>query len=105
MHPAIGDQVVGDTFCSIDRDGESDARGGSRRSIDRGIDANDFAVRVDQRAAGIAAVDGGIGLNGFIDEGSLAGLDCAAQRADHPSGQGALKSEGIADGQDFLSYL
>src|SRR6202030_305477 len=105
VHPAVGDQVIGDSFGGADRDGESDARGGSRRSINRGVYADHFTVRVDERASGIAAIDSRVGLNGFIDESRLTGLHRAAQRADHAGGQGTLKSERIADGQYFLPHL
>jgi len=38
------------------------------RRINGGVDANYFTVGVDERAAGVAAIDGRIGLNGFVDE-------------------------------------
>ena len=42
---------------------KADADRAARRRDDRGIDADDFAVEVEQRAAGIAAIDGGVGLD------------------------------------------
>jgi len=82
MHAAIGDEVVGDAFCRINGDGEADPGSRSAGRIDGGVDADDFTVRIDERAAGVAAIDGRIGLNGFVDEGGLAGLHGAAQGAD-----------------------
>ncbi len=81
------DQIIGDGFGGIDGNREADARRCAARRKDRGIDAYDLAVSVDQRTAGIAAIDGGVGLNGFIDECGFAGLHGATKRADHTGGQ------------------
>ena len=35
----------------------------SRVGVDRGVDADDFAAHVEQRAARVAGVDRGVGLN------------------------------------------
>src|SRR5271165_351294 len=105
VHAAIGHQVVGDVFRGVDGNGEADARGGAAGRVNRGVDADDFAMRIDERAAGISAVDGRVGLDGFVDESGLAGLHRAADGAHHPGGQRGLKAEGIADGQNFLSDL
>src|SRR5882724_4861197 len=78
MHAAVGHQVVRDGFGGVDGDGEADTRCGAARCIDRGVDPDDFAVRIDQWAAGIAAINGRVGLDGFIDERGLAGLHGAA---------------------------
>jgi len=55
--------------------------GGAAGGVNRGVDANAITVRIDERAAGIAAVDGGVGLNGFINESGLAGLPPVRPRA------------------------
>src|SRR6266478_1054177 len=54
-------------------------------------------VRIDERPAGIAAIDGGVGLNGFVDKSRLTGLHGAAKRADDAGGEGGLKAERISD--------
>src|SRR5260370_42285492 len=81
----------------------------SRRSSggrgDRGVNANDFAAGIDEWAAGIAAVDGRVGLNRLVNESGLTGLRGAANGADHAGGQSALKSERIADSENFLADL
>src|SRR6266478_4050086 len=105
VNAAVGNQIVGDAFRSVDGDGEADAGSGSAGRVDGGIDADHFTVRVDERAAGIAAIDGRIGLNGFVDEGGLAGLHGAAQGADDASGERGLEPERIADGENFLAHL
>ena len=51
------------------------------------IFGNDFAVPVEQRAAGVAGVDGGVGLDGFVDDHAVGllhladGTDDAAREA------------------------
>src|SRR5580704_11457548 len=44
----------------VGRHGEADADRAARRRDDRGVDADDFAIEIEQRAAGIAAIDGGV---------------------------------------------
>ena len=44
----------------VDRDREADA---GRVAGDRGVDADDRAVGVEQRAAAVAGVDRGVGLD------------------------------------------
>ncbi len=46
----------------IDRHGKADAQRAAAARDDRRIDADDLAVHIEQRAAGIALVDGGVGL-------------------------------------------
>src|SRR5207245_10561855 len=105
VNAAVGDKVVGDIFCGVDGNGEADASRGAARRVNRGVDADDFAVRVDERAAGIAAVYGGVRLNGLVNESGLAGLHSAAERADHAGSERGLKAKGIANGENFLADL
>ena len=53
------------------------------RGEDRGVDAHQLAAQIHQRAAGVAGIDGGVGLNEIlvavrVDAG-------AAERADDPA--------------------
>src|SRR6266850_3470805 len=105
VNAAVGDEVVGDAFCGVYGNGEADAGRGSAGRIDGGIDADDFTVRIDERASGVAAIDSRIGLNGFVDEGGLAGLHGAAESADDAGSERGLETEGIANGKDFLAHL
>ena len=89
----------------VDGNREADAGRCAGRRVDRRIDANHFAMRVDQGAAGIAAIDGSIRLYRFIDQRVLPGLNGTAKRADDPGGQRALKSKWISDRKDFLPDL
>jgi len=62
-------------------------------------------VGVEERAAGVAGIDGGVGLYGFVDVGSV-GLLHLADGADDAAGHGSVEdAEGIADGEDLLADL
>src|SRR5947207_11229274 len=97
MNAAVGDEIVRDPLRGVDGNGEADASGCSSGRVDSGVDADDFAARIDERAAGISAIDGGVGLNGLNDESSLTGLHGAAEGADDAGGERALETEGIAN--------
>jgi hypothetical protein len=84
------------------RDREADADRAARGRIDGGVDADHLAAQVEQRPAGIAAVDGGIGLDEIV-EWPLA--DVAASRAHDASGGGAAQPEGVADGQHPVAHI
>ena len=64
------------------------------RRDDQRVDADHFAVEVEQRAAGIAAVDGGVGLDVVVIG---TGVDVAVARRDDAGGDGAAEAERIAD--------
>ena len=53
----------------VDRDGKADAGVGAGRGKDGGVDADHAAGGVEQRPAGVAGIDGRIGLD---DVGDLA---------------------------------
>ena len=46
---------------------------------DRGVDADDPALRVDQRTARVAGVDGGVGLEHVFERAPAVGPDLAVQ--------------------------
>ena len=59
--------------------------------------------RLTERAAGIARVDRGVGLDEVL---VAVGVDAgAAERADDPGGDGVLQAEGIADGDHEVADL
>ena len=84
--------------------GKADAGVLAHAGEDHGVDADDFAVPVHQRAAGVAGIDGGVGLDGFVDGGAVR-LVHRTDRTDDAARHGAGKSEGIADGVNLLSHL
>ncbi len=72
---------------------------------DRGVDADDLAAQVDQRAAGVAGVDGRVGLHG-VDVGGVVGRlprrDRPVERADDAGGHRGAQPERRADGDHAL---
>ena len=72
------------------------------RSQNGGVDADDRAVRIQQRAAAVAGVDGGVGLDQAFQLRVFLGLQASVERADDARSQGSFESEGVADGEHFL---
>src|SRR5215472_8003594 len=105
VHAAGADEVIGDIFCGVDRDSEANACRGSAGCVDCRINADHVAMRIDQRTAGIPAVDGRIGLDRFFNGRGLGGAYGSANGADHAGCERRLKAKWVADGQNFLSYL
>ena len=98
LRPLAAAQRVDHRLGSLGRDGEADADAGAGRRDQRRIDADDVAVEVEHRAAAVAHVDGGVGLDVAV-VGAGAG-DPAVKRRDDAGGDGAAKAVGIADGDD-----
>ena len=73
------------------------------RPVNRRVDADHVAVRIEQRTAAIARIDRRIGLNHAFQL-ALLGLDGAVERTDNPGGQRAFELEGIADRQHLLPH-
>ena len=76
---------------------EADADRAAGRRNDRGVDADHFAIEVEQRAAGIAAVNGGVGLYVIVIRPRI---DIAVARRDDAGGHRAAQAERIADRDD-----
>ena len=82
---------------------------------DGGVDADHLALGVDQRAAGVARVDRGVGLQQAGDRADAAwlrvllllaaGLDGAVLGADDARGDRALQAERAADGEHRVADL
>ena len=87
-------------FAVLMRDGKTEPLG---RQNDRGVDADDFAERVDQRTAGVARIERGVGLNHVVDQPAGLGTKRAAERADDAGGDAVLKTVRIADGDGELA--
>ncbi len=105
VHLAVGDELVHDGTGEVDRDGEAVARVESGLAGDGGVDADHLAADAHERAAGVAGVDGRVGLDEVLDA-ALAPARQAAQRASLGAddaggdGEGEALAERIADGQD-----
>ena len=68
-----------------------------------GGDADDLAGGIDQRAAGVAGVERGIGLDDRRDRPAVAGAQRAAEAADDAGGDGRLEAERVADCEHELA--
>ena len=66
----------------------------ARRREDRGVDADDIAVHVERRTAGIAVDDGGVGKDEVVVRTVT---DVAIARGHDAGRHGATETEGIAD--------
>jgi hypothetical protein len=100
-HPPVAQDGLDDAAHQVDRDGEADALD-ARVPGDHGrVDADQLAGRVDQRAAGVAEVDGGVGLDEVLEGGHA--QPAAAGGADDPGGDRLAETERVADGQDGVA--
>ncbi len=70
----------------VGRNGKADAHAAAVRRIDRRIDADDLAGKIEGRAARVALVDRGIYLQEIIER---AGVDIAAARRDDARSHGS----------------
>ena len=84
-----------------DRDREADAVRAAGARVDCGVDADQVAVDVDQRAARVARIDRGVGLDEVLE-----GVDPemrAAERRDDAHGHRLADAEGVADGEHDIA--
>ena len=61
------DEIVVDWNDGIGGHGKADALVAGGLRVDRGVDADDLAIHVDQRAAGVAGIDRRIGLDEVLE--------------------------------------
>ncbi len=101
---AVFDDLGNDLLDGIHRYGKTDARIGAGAGIYHGVHADQFAVGVEQGPAGIAGVDGGIGLDHIADGNAAVAFDISAQGTDDAGGDCMVKTERIADGNHLLPY-
>ena len=90
----------------VDRHGEADADVArlARVGVDRRVHADHFAAHVQQRAARVARVDGGVGLQ-HVDGAPLADRERPLERADDADADGVRQAERVADGHDPVARL
>src|SRR5699024_12259798 len=86
----LGQQFGRDVPDVIDRDREAESDRPARLGEDRRVDPDHRAARVDERTAGVAGVDGGVGLDGVDDDIAVGrGLperDGTLRGGDYPAG-------------------
>ena len=109
MHRRLAvDDLVGNVLGIVDRNGKTHARAGARIALDERVDTHELAIVVDERAAGVAWVDGGIGLNHVGVDGVTAGRAHgrgAIQRRHNARGDRLLVAERRADRHDPLAHV
>jgi hypothetical protein len=64
------------------------------------VHAHHLPLRINQRPAGIAGVQGRVGLQDVVDEPAGFGAQRAPQSAYYPTGHGVLEAVGVTDGND-----
>src|SRR5690606_33197196 len=66
FHVAALDYLGHDIGREVHGNGETDTLGTARAAVDSGVDTDQLAVGIDQCAAGVARVDGRIGLHKIL---------------------------------------
>ena len=100
--------LVGNVLGVVNGNGKAHARAGARVALDERVDAHQLAVVVNERAAGVARVDGGIGLDHVGIDGVTVGRAHgrgAIQRRHNARGDRLLVAEGRTDRHDPLAHV
>ncbi|MFM1943697.1 MAG: hypothetical protein RI897_2679 [Verrucomicrobiota bacterium] len=100
-HFACIDDLVEDGADEVGWDGEADAVVAAGLAEDGGIDSDEAALGIDESAAGITGIDGGIGLDEVlvVFDSHTSAADCA----DDALGDRLADAEGVADGEDDIA--
>src|SRR5207302_11436117 len=93
----------GDAARLVDRNRKADAIETARAAENRGVDADDAAVGVEERAAGIAGIDRGVGLDEIFV--ALDAEAAAAERADDAAAHRLADAERVADREHDVADL
>ena len=93
---AVLDDVVHHVPGKVARHGKPDPLIATRLAVDGGIDPDQLAARVDQRAAGVAWIDRGVGLDEVFVVGDSP-FEAPVGGADDAERHGLIELEGIAD--------
>jgi hypothetical protein len=101
--PAVHDEVIHDAANQVYGNSETDPFRVQSTRKKRRVDADQLPRRVDQRSTRIAEVDRGIRLDKILER-RQAQLSPPGT-ADYPLGDGLSDAEGIADGENNVSYL
>ena len=87
----------------VRRDREADAVISAGVALDLRRDADHLAGEVEQRAAGVAVVDRGVGLDRALDRRVVGRADLTIERADDAARDGAVEPERVADRDDAVA--
>ena len=98
--------MSGDAFGKSGGNGEADALISSIIGEDRSIDANHFALEVDQRTTAIARIDRSIGLEKIFERIVAYNAEiCSVFSGDNPSRDGSFERKGAADCQNPVADI
>ena len=105
-HASVADQLIHNFGRQLERNGKADPfrRLAVVTLIEReGVDAHQFAQRVDQRTAGVTVVDGGIGLQEVLPSGWVEAN--TPGRTDNPLGDGLAQVVRVTNRQDDVTNM
>jgi len=102
---AGADQVIVDVNDRVGRHGKSDALVAVGLGKDGRIDADHFAIHVEQRAAGVAGIDGCIGLDEVLKLAAGTRLNGAVLGRDDACGYRLVKRKRTANGLDPVANI
>src|SRR5271165_3559428 len=97
------DQLVVHLRYGVGGHGKANALIAARAGVDGGVDADHLAIHVDQRAARVAGVNGGVGLDERLE--LAPGDDVASLGGDDAGGHGFLETEGAAHGEHPVAHF
>src|SRR5207247_8391410 len=91
------DELRRDRLDGVDRHREADADVAAGLALDLRVDADHPALRVEERPARVALVDGRVGLDHVVDRVRVRRLDHALEGADDPGRHRPLEPEWVPD--------
>ncbi len=101
-HLAVLDDRLHHFHCQLHRDRKTDALGATRFREDRGVDAGQVAIGIHQRAAGVARIDGRVGLDKVFV--AVKPQLVTPGGADDAHGDGLADTKRVADGQGHIAH-
>src|SRR6185437_2098623 len=103
---AILEQRINYGPCNLRWNGEAHPGKTARRGNQKRVDANHFTMRIHQRSAGIARIDGCIGLDKFARFTGIVTVRVrTVQRAHNAASHGETEVKRVTEGQNGLSGL
>src|SRR5260370_19958172 len=94
-------QLLHHVLGEIDRDGEADSRVAAGAAVDRGVNADDLALRIEERPTRIARVNRRIGLEEIV----VIAAERPSLRTHDSGGHGQVEPERVADCDYPVSHL
>src|SRR6202049_1775734 len=105
-HLAILNETLDGWLYNLRGNGKSHAGKTAGLGDQKGCDAHDFALGIDQRAAGVARVDSRVGLDELARRTAVSGEGVGTvQRADNAARHGKAESQWIAECEHGLARM